>query len=219
MTDEGPDSSRPQTGLIRIVVQGLTTLQPATAPRWPVALQAALSMFLPVLLFALLGQPGVGMMAASGAFTAIYLVGVAPAVRLRLLPIIGIVLLACATLGTVLAPFPILAGVGLIAVAIVISGLYYAFRIGPPGPVFFVLVYGLATRLTGEVHGHRLVPPLTYLGAVAVGVVASYAVVAVAQLIRRIRHGAHPGAASSSRASRDWIGTGGRCSSGSLWSR
>lgn len=193
MTDEDPDSSRPQTGLIRVIARGLITLNPLTAPRWPVALQAALSMFLPVLLFTVLGRLDVGMVAASGAFTAIYLVGVAPWVRIRLLPILGAVLLACAVLGTALAPFPLLAAAGLVVVSIVVSGMYFAFRIGAPGPVFFVLVYGLATRLTREVDGHRFLPGSTFVGAVAVGVATSLAVVAVAALIRRIRSGPHPG--------------------------
>ncbi|WP_295012537.1 FUSC family protein [uncultured Microbacterium sp.] len=193
MTDEDPASSRPATALTRVVVRGLIAFQPAHAPRWPVALQAALSMFLPVMFFTLIGQPGVGMMAAGGAFTAIYLVGAAPSVRIRLLPVVGMTLIACAALGTVLAPFPLLAAVGLVLVTVGVSALYYAVRVGPPGPVFFVLVYGLATRVTGEVDGHRLVHPLVFLGALALGVVVSYAVAAIAMLIGRIRHGAHPG--------------------------
>lgn len=192
MTDEDPDSSSPPTALARIVVRGLTTLEPAHAPRWPIALQAALSIFLPAMFFTLIGQPGVGMVAAGGAFTAIHLVGAAPAVRIRLLPVIGLGLIGCAALGTLLAPFPLLAAIGLVVVTIGVSAVYYGFRLGPPGPVFFVLVYGLATRLTGEIDGRRLVHPAAFLGALALGVAVSYAVAVVAMLIRRVRHVARP---------------------------
>jgi len=187
-----PHPPAPPTALTRIVLRGLTTLNPASAPRWPVALQASLSMFLPVGLFTLIGIPNVGMMAAGGAFTAIYLVGAAPLVRIRLLPVIGAVLLACAAMGTVLAPFPAAAGIGLVVVAIVTAGLHYGYRLGPPGPVFYVLVYGMGTHLTAVVHGSRLVQPVVFLAALCAGIAIAYAIAVVAFLIQRLRRGDPP---------------------------
>ncbi|MDQ4215842.1 FUSC family protein [Microbacterium capsulatum] len=187
MSRSEPDPARPQTALTRVWVRSHFLLAPAGVPRWPIALQAALSMFLPLALFTLLGQPGAGMMAASGAFTAIYLVGVTPALRIRLLPVIGLAILACAGIGALLAPFPVSAAIGLVVIAILAAALHYGFRLGPPGPVFFVLVYGLSTHLTGLVGGHRLVDPLVFLGALAAGVVIAYAVAVAAFLIRRMR--------------------------------
>lgn len=182
-----PSSSRPPTALIRVWARSHFTLAPAPSPRWPVALQAALSMFLPVALFTLLGQPAVGVMAASGAFTAIYLVGAAPLVRLRLLPVVGVAILLCAAIGAVLAPYPAAAAIGLVVVSLATAALHYGFRLGPPGPVFFVLVYGLATHVTGISGGRRIVDPLLFLGALAVGALTAYVIAVAAFLIARAR--------------------------------
>ncbi|MBS1907362.1 MAG: FUSC family protein [Actinobacteria bacterium] len=192
MTPQDPDPPRPQTALTRVWVRSHFLLARSSSRRWPIALQAALSMFLPVMLFTLLGQPGVGMMAASGAFAAIYLVGAAPAVRIRLLPVIGLAILGCAALGTVLAPWPVLAAIGLVVVAVVMAALHFGFRLGPPGPVFFVLVYGLATHLTVVAGGQRLVDPILFLGALATGIVIAYGIAVAAFLIGRAR-GVAPG--------------------------
>lgn len=189
---QDPGSSRPPTALIRVWARSHFSLAPATSRRWPVALQAALSMFVPVALFTLFGQPAMGMMAASGAFTTIYLVGAAPRVRIRLLPVIGVAILGFAAIGTLLAPFPILAAIGLVVVSVIAAALHYGFRLGPPGPVFFVLVYGLATHLTGVSGGRRLVEPLVFLAALAAGALIAYLVAVAAFLITVTRGGTPP---------------------------
>ncbi|MGN8026309.1 FUSC family protein [Microbacterium sp. 22242] len=185
-----PPAPRPPTALIRVWARSHFLLAPAPSPRWPIALQAALSMFLPVALFTVLGRPAVGVMAASGAFTAIYLVGTAPLVRIRLLPVVVVAILLCAATGTALAPYPAAAAIGLVVVALVTGALHYGYRLGPPGPVFFVLVYGLATHLTAVSAGHRLVEPPLFLGALAVGALIAYGIAVVAFLIARPRGGA-----------------------------
>ncbi|KHK96444.1 hypothetical protein LK09_15535 [Microbacterium mangrovi] len=164
-------------------VRSLVSFAPAPAPRWPMALQAALSMFVPVGLFTLLGHPSVGLMAASGAFTVIYVAWATPAQRIRILPVIGLALLVCAALGAVVAPWPAVAAIGLVVVAIVSSALHYGYRLGPPGPLFFVLVYGLATHVTAVVGGKRVVDPLLFLAAFAAGVAIAYLIAVVAAVI------------------------------------
>ncbi|VXB36962.1 conserved membrane hypothetical protein [Microbacterium sp. 8M] len=209
MTAQVPDPPRPPTALIRVWARSHFLLAPAPSRRWPIALQAALSMLIPAGLFTLLGQPGAGMMAASGAFTAIYLVGTAPRVRIRLLPVVGLAIFGCAAIGTVLAPFPVAAAIGLVVLSVVTAALHYGFRLGPPGPVFFVLVYGLATHLTAVSGGHRVVEPLRFLGALAVGIVIAYAIAVAALLIARAR-GTVPTAARTQIARRPHLDRDGR---------
>jgi hypothetical protein len=185
---ETPDP-QPRTALTKIWVRSLVTLSPAPGPRWPMALQAALSMFLPVALFTLLGQPASGIMAATGAFTVIYVSWASPMQRIRLLPIIGVALIACAAIGALVAPWPVVAAIGLVVVSVVAGALHYGYRLGPPGPIFFVLVYGLATRVTSMVDGHRLVDPWFFLGNLTIGVAIAYAIAVVAGLIVHAKHG------------------------------
>lgn len=186
MTDESAPA-HPPTGHFRVWARSLFTLPPAPGPRWPIALQAALSMFLPVALFTVLGHPEIGLQAAGGAFTAIYLAWASPARRVRLLPVIGLALLLCAALGALVAPFPTAAAIGLVLLSVAAGALHYGYRLGPPGPIFFVLVYGLATHVTSIVDGHRLVEPLPFLGAVTAGAAIAYAIAVVAFLLTRRR--------------------------------
>jgi hypothetical protein len=183
------EQASPPTGHFRVWARSLFTLPPAPGPRWPIALQAALSMFLPVALFTALGHPEIGLQAAGGAFTAIYLAWASPARRVRLLPLIGCALLACAAIGAVVAPFPVAAATGLVVLSILAGALHYGYRLGPPGPIFFVLVYGLATHVTSIVDGRRLVEPLPFLGAVTAGAAIAYAIAVVAFLLMRKRSG------------------------------
>lgn len=160
----------------------LVRVGPAPHPRWPIATQAALAMALPVGLFTLVGQPLVGLQAAGGAFTALYLASATVRERAKALPLVGLLLLACAAAGTAAAADPTAVLLGLVAVTVVSSALAYAFALGPPGPVFFVLVYGMATTVTAAVDGARRVEPLAFLAAFAVGCLLAYAV-AVAPLV------------------------------------
>ncbi|WP_378147310.1 FUSC family protein [Cnuibacter sp. UC19_7] len=160
----------------------LVRVRPAPHPRWPIATQAALAMALPVGLFTLLGQPLVGLQAAGGAFTALYLASASVRERARALPLVGLLLIGCAAAGALVAPDPAAVAVGLVVVTVVSSALAYAFALGPPGPVFFALVYGMATNVTAVVDGVRRVDPLSFLAVFIVGCLIAYAV-AVAPLV------------------------------------
>lgn len=180
--DQHPHT-HPRTALTRIWVRSLVSFAPAPGPRWPMAVQAALSMFLPVALFTALGHPATGLMAASGAFTVIYCAWATPAQRIRILPVIGAALFACAVLGALVAPWPVIAATGLVAVALGSAALHYGYRLGPPGPLFFVLVFGLATHVTAPVDGIRLVDPAVFLGAFATGIAIAYLIAVIAGLV------------------------------------
>ena len=161
----------------------LFAFAPSRGPRWPLALQAALGIGVPIAVMTLLGQPALGYIAASGAFTVLY-VGSAPTVdRARVLPLIAAGLVLSAASGVLVAGSPWLVSIGVIVVAVVSAALAFGFRLGPPGPLFFVLVFGLSAHVVAVSD----VSPLVYVGALTAGCVFSYAVAMAPLLAPRTR--------------------------------
>lgn len=161
----------------------LFAFAPSRGPRWPLAIQAALGIAAPTALMTLLGQPALGYIAASGAFTVLF-AGSAPVVeRARILPFVAAGLITCAILGALVAGNALLVSVGVVVVAIASAALAFGFRLGPPGPLFFVLVFGLSAHVLAS----GAVDPLTYLAAFSGGCLFSF-LVALAPLVRpRVR--------------------------------
>lgn len=186
MTTTPPDEPRrlwPKTATIS-TVRSFYTLREPTGPRWPIALQGGVSIAAPIAVMTLLGHPDLGYQAASGAFTALYLSNLRPVDRARVLPIVAAALIAAAALGIVFAASAPLALIGLAVVTMAASGFVYSFRLGPPGPLFFVLVYGLAGHVTSTVDG---VDAGGFLLALSAGCVFSYLVTLTPLLLRRVR--------------------------------
>lgn len=173
----------PSTGVVR-AVRSLVQLPPGPGPRVAIAVRAAVSIAVPFGVLTLLGYESIGLQAASGAFIALFAASAAAAERAKVLPLVGAALLACAALGAILTPSPWLLTAGLIVVAVGLAALAFAFRLGPPGPVFFVLIYGLAGNITGVVDGARITQPVPFLAALAGGMLFSY-LVALTPLVRR----------------------------------
>lgn len=169
------------------VRSSLLTFGPPTRGRWPLAIQAALAMSVPVVLLAALGRADLGLLAATGAFTGLYGGRATPRERAVLVPVVAVALLLSAAAGAVAA-----AGgtavvlVGLLVWSVLASAGTLAFSLGPPGPIFFVLVFGLSAGVTAVHDGARVVEPTTLLAAVAGSSAFAY-LLAVAPLLRR-RH-------------------------------
>jgi len=164
----------------------LFAFAPSRGPRWPLALQAAIGIAAPIAVLTVLGQAPLGYIAASGAFTVLY-AGSAPVVdRARVLPIIAVSLLLSAAFGILVAGNTLVVSIGVVVVATVSAALAFGFRLGPPGPLFFVLVYGLSAHVVAS----GTIDPFVYLAALTGGCLFSY-LVALAPLalprIRRIR--------------------------------
>ncbi len=164
----------------------LFAFAPSRGPRWPLALQAAIGIAAPIAVSTVLGQAPLGYVAASGAFTVLY-AGSAPVVdRARVLPIIAVSLLLSAALGILVAGNTLVVSIGVVVVATMSAALAFGFRLGPPGPLFFVLVYGLSAHVVAS----GTIDPFVYLAALTGGCLFSY-LVALAPLalprIRRIR--------------------------------
>lgn len=156
---------------------------PSPGPRWQLGLQAALGLAVPIAVMTVLGQPVLGFIAASGAFTVLF-AGFSPFVeRTKVLPFVGIGLIVSAALGVLVAGNAWLVSIGVVIVAVVSAALAFGFRLGPPGPLFFVLVFGLSAHVvvTGAV------APLVYIASFAAGCVFSYLVTLTPLLLPRSR--------------------------------
>ncbi len=156
----------------------LGTISPAAEPRWPIALQAAITLMIPLLVGIAVDRIDLGLLACVGAFTVPYFSSLPRLERLRLRPIAGLVLVASAALGAVLGPHPAAAAFGLATVAIAVGLAVHGYRLGPPGPLFPVIVYGMSAHATGEG-----VPATTVIACVAAGC-ALAVVVSIVPLLR-----------------------------------
>ncbi|WP_194762833.1 FUSC family protein [Microbacterium sp. UFMG61] len=157
----------------------LFALAPKRGPRWHLATQAALGIAVPIAVMTLLGEPSLGYIAASGAFTVLF-AGTAPVIdRARILPFVAAGLIVSATLGVAASANAWLVSIGVVVVAIASAALAFGFRLGPPGPLFFVLVFGLSAHVIAS----SPIAPLVYIAALAAGCLFSY-LVAMAPLLR-----------------------------------
>lgn len=157
----------------------LFALAPKRGPRWHLATQAALGIAVPIAVMTLLGEPSLGYIAASGAFTVLF-AGTAPVIdRARILPFVAAGLIVSAALGVAASANAWFVSIGVVVVAIASAALAFGFRLGPPGPLFFVLVFGLSAHVIAS----SPIAPLVYIAALAAGCLFSY-LVAMAPLLR-----------------------------------
>ncbi|MEU4016917.1 FUSC family protein [Microbacterium sp. NPDC028030] len=156
----------------------LFAFAPSRGRRWPLATQAALGISVPIAVMTLAGQPALGYIAASGAFTVLFLGSAAVIDRARALPVVAAGLVLSATAGVLVAGNALLVSIGVVIVAVASAALAFGFRLGPPGPLFFVLVFGLSAHVVAS----SAIARLTYITALAAGCVFSY-LLAVAPLV------------------------------------
>lgn len=142
---------------------------------------------MPLALLTLAGRQEVGLQAAAGAFTALFAAQAAARERAKVLPVVMLMLVLSALLGALLTPWLWAYAIGLVALATAVAAFSYGFRLGPPGPVFFVLVYGLAGNVTAVEGGRRVSDPLVFLAATAAGCVFAYVLAIMPLLLRSVR--------------------------------
>ena len=140
-------------------------------------------MAVPFGLLTAFGRPDLGLQMGAGAFLAIYFANAAAGERLKALPPVAALLWLSAACGVLLTPWLWVWAVGLVLLATLLSMWVFGYRLGPPGSVFFVLVYGLAANATAVVDGERLTEPWVFLGTYACGLAFSY-LVSIAPLVR-----------------------------------
>lgn len=156
--------------------------------RWRIALQAALSIGIPAVGFAIAGQSQLGLLASTGSFTALHLATRSRHERLVWLPFIGVGLVLSTAIGAVASVNFVTTVVALFAVAVVASVLCLGWAMGPPGGMFFMLAAGVGARLAGPTSlGGDGLAFVVVVGMVAVGAAIAYLVVAAPLLVPRVR--------------------------------
>lgn len=200
-----PGRRTPPTAVIE-AVRSLVEMPAGPGPRLWIALRAALSIGVPFGVLTALGYESIGLQSAAGAFVALFAASLAAAERAKVLPFVALALIGSAALGAALSAWPVLLGIGLVVVACATAALSFAFRLGPPGPVFFVLSYGLAGNVTAVVDGERLNSPLVLIAALGGGALFSY-LLALAPLLRGAER-AKPVRALGELLPGPWLGPG-----------
>ncbi|SDQ28015.1 Fusaric acid resistance protein-like [Microbacterium sp. cf332] len=148
-------------------------------------------MAVPVVVLSAVGLEGIALLAATGAFATLYGGRLTPRERVGFVPVVAGVLWSSAALGVVAAAVgPIAIAVGLVVVAVAASVLVFGRSVGPPGPLFIVLIYGLSAHVTAPEAAHA-VEPVLYLGVLAASLAFAWLVTA-APLVRRSHRGARP---------------------------
>ena len=112
---------------------------PQNASRWPIALRAAVSTAIPVLVGVAAGDLSAGLIATIGGFTAGFGVGRPYANRGVLLAVVAVSLAAAVALGDWAAAIPVLGVLTVTAVAVAAVWLCHALSVGPPGAYKFVV--------------------------------------------------------------------------------
>ena len=108
-------------------------------PRWPIAVRAAVSTALPVVIGWSLGDLGAGLIASIGAFTSRFGVGRPYLNRGLQLAVVAVSLATAVTLGAWAAQFIWLGVITVSAVAVAAVWLCNALAVGPPGAYIFVV--------------------------------------------------------------------------------
>jgi hypothetical protein len=157
-------------------------------PRLAIALQAGVTMLLTVGVPSVLGRADLGLLASTGALSALYLSSRSRRERLSRLPLVQLGLLAAVALGAATRGNQVAAPMVLVVVAIGAVVLVTGSAVGPPGALFPVLGAGVAARLTGpRSAGGDGLDPVLVLACAAAGAAFAYLVVAAPLLLPAFR--------------------------------
>ena len=169
---------------LRHAVGSLFRLSPAPGPRWPIGLRAAVAMAVPIAVMTVLGRADLGFQAATGAFVALYGTHLPLLDRVRVLPFIAAGLLTAAVLGALAGPWTLATLIGLALVTVAAAAVMFGFSVGPPGPLFVVLIFGLSAHVVASGAAAA-----TYVAAVACGILFALLVSLTPLLRARGRRG------------------------------
>jgi hypothetical protein len=179
----GSGSSQGLRGLLAAL------LRPSPSPpRLAVAIQAGVAMLLVVGLPALVGRGDLGLLASTGALSALYLSSRSRRERIRRLPVVQLGLVVAVALGAATRGNAVAAPLVLVVVAIGAVVLVSGTAVGPPGALFPVLGAGVAARLTGpRSAGGDALDPLLVIGCAVAGAVIASLVVTAPLLLPGVR--------------------------------
>lgn len=183
-----PDRNTPSARTnLRADIRSLFTLRDSPV-RWPIALQAAIAIGIPTVGFAIAGEPQLGLLASSGAFTALFLSSSSRRDRVSALPLLALGLIASGAIGVAASASALVGLVALFFVAVVSATFVLGFSIGPPGALFFVLVAGVSSHLAAPVaSGGAGIDGWLVVGLLSLGAGIAYLVVLAPLLLPAMR--------------------------------
>ncbi|MGN6221327.1 MAG: FUSC family protein [Microbacterium sp.] len=144
------DPARRFSAELRHALASLFRLAPAPGPRWAIGLRAAIAMAVPIAAMSLMGRADLGFQAATGAFVALYGTHLPVIERVRVVPFVAGGLAAAAGFGALAGSSQTATLIGLAVVSIAAAAAMFGFHVGPPGPLFVVLVYGLSSHIVAS---------------------------------------------------------------------
>lgn len=153
-------------------LRSLARPNPGPPRRW-VALRAALSIGLPLVVATAGGWGTTGFLTSLGAFASIYGAGAAVRHRARVIAGVGLALCVGVTLGTLTAGHPWLFLLAIVGVTTVAGWGTYALRVGPPGAFFVALSTGVANAAATGGTEPALVVAMTAVGALVALVIGT----------------------------------------------
>lgn len=156
--------------------------------RWRIGIEAALATGLPLTLLSLAGYQSLSLIASLGSFTALYAPHLERSERLKALPFIGAGMITACLIGITFASSTWLTIAGVMVVASLACLLILGLKVGPPGPMPFILVNGVSGHLSSpaSLGGPGIDGPIVLL-MVTAGVVASLLVVGSPLLLPAVR--------------------------------
>ncbi|MCB5423855.1 FUSC family protein [Altererythrobacter sp. CC-YST694] len=116
---------------------------------WQLPFAIALAAGLPVLVGALIGQTGFGAIASIGAMTIVYLPRTRLDLRMVAVMSAACAMMACYALGQIGHVLPALRVPLIAAVALLVTMGCRYYRVGPPGPLFFVMTASIGAYASG----------------------------------------------------------------------
>ena len=159
-----------------------------TEPQWPSAVTATAAMALPLLVFALAGQLGLGLTASLGSFLVLHLPDRSRHERAVRLPVMMAGFVLAAVIGIVTGTSVLGSLAAMLVVAVMSSLLGLGFAVGPPGSMFYVLITGAMGTLTApaSLRGAGL-NPWVAIGMLVIGMATAYLVVLAPLVIPSVR--------------------------------
>jgi len=155
MTTNHPPAPAPSPSLstpprYAFSLRAMATLRPS-APRWPIAVRAALSIGGPVAAGVLAGHVSAGLLATIGAFTALYASDRPYGNRARVVGVIAIALALVVMMGEWSQELPAVAVPMVVLIATIATFLCNALSVGPPGAYIIALACAAGTAIpTGD---------------------------------------------------------------------
>lgn len=170
------------------MLRDLLTVNDDAPWRWRPGLEAGLATALPLAVLTAMGHQSLGLITSLGTFTALLAPQLNRVERFKTLLLIGSGMIGASLIGVVFAASPWLTVLGVMVVASLACLFILGFRVGPPGPIHFILVNGVSGHLASPAQlGGSGMPGHLVVLMVALGVLSSLLVVIAPCLLPRVR--------------------------------